>query len=139
MPRILSSKVGRIDKLIHWMQHVKHASKKCMVVVQHKKARDFLKSFGCKNVVYPIKPESDFIQKLIDKEKECILLFDGDRNSNSKCQKLRAKLESQGVKVNTRFRKIIFTEKTKTFSGLLKYIHAEAGSDRVHKGLPAGI
>ncbi len=118
------------------MQHVKQASKKCMVVVQNKRARDVLKSFGCKNVVYPQKPESDFIQRLVDSEKICILLFDGDRQSNSKCQKLRGRLEQQGVKVNTRFRKIIFTEKTKTFSGLLKYVHQMAGSERVHRGLP---
>jgi 5S rRNA maturation endonuclease (ribonuclease M5) len=136
MPRNITSKVGELDKLVHWMQHVKNASKKCMVVTQHKKDRDVLKSLGCKNVVYPKEPEADFILSLVDREKECILLFDADRQSNSKCQKLRAKLEQQGLKVNTRFRKILFTEKSKTMSGILKYVHQLAGSERKHAGLP---
>ena len=136
MPRNITSKVGRIDKLVHWMDHVRKASKKCMVVAQHKKDRDFLKSLGCKNVVYYKEPEVDFIQSLVDTEKECILLFNGDRPSNKKCQRIRSELEQQGVKVNTRFRKIIFTEKTKSFSGLLKYVHQRAGTERIHAGLP---
>ncbi len=136
MPRNITSKVGELDKLVHWMQHVQKASKKCMVVAQNKKERDVLKSLGCKNVVYPTQPDTDFVQRLVDSEKECILLFDGDRKSNSKCQKLRGVLEQQGVKVNTRFRKIIFTEKTKSFAGILKYVHQLAGSERVHSGLP---
>lgn len=136
MPRNVTSKVGKLDKLVHWMDHVRKASKKCMVVTQHKKDRDVMKSLGCKNVVYWKEPEVDFIQSLVDTEKECILLFDGDRPSNSKCEKLRAKLQQNGVKVNTRFRKIIFTESAKTFSGLLKHVHQVAGSERVHLGLP---
>ena len=136
MPRNVTSKVGELDKLIHWVQHLCNASRKCMVVTQHKKERDVLKSLGCKNVVYSKEPESDFIQSLVDREKECILLFDGDRHSNSQCQKLRAKLEQQGLKVNTRFRKIIFTSKTNTFDGLLKYAHQVAGSERKHSCLP---
>ncbi len=136
MPRNITSKVGNLDKLVHWAQHVARASKKCMIVAQHKKDRDVLKTLGCKNVVYPKEPESDFIQSLVDKEKECILLFNGDRQSNAKCEKLRAKLQQQGVKVNTRFRKIIFTQSEKTFSGLLKHLHKIAGGERVHLGLP---
>ena len=136
MPRNVTSKVGNLDKLLHWAQHVARASKKCMVVAQHKRDRDVLKALGCKNVVYTQEPESDFIQSLVDKEKECILLFNGDRPSNSKCEKLRAKLQQQGVKVNTRFRKIIFTQSEKTFSGLLKHLHKIAGGERVHSGLP---
>lgn len=136
MPRNITSKVGRLDKLVHWMDHVRKASKKCMVVAQHKSDRDMLKSVGCKNVVYYKEPEADFIQSLVDKEKECILLFNGDRPSNAKCQRIRSELEQQGVKVNTRFRKIIFTESAKTFSGLLKHIHQLAGGERVHLGLP---
>jgi len=136
MPRKLSSSVGELDKLIHWMDHIKNASKKCMVVTQHKKDRDVLKSIGCKNVIYPTKPESVFVQKIIDFEKPCILLFDGDRKSNSKCQKLRSLLEQNGIKVNTRFRKIMFTQASKTVAGLVKHIHRLAGSERVHRGLP---
>ncbi len=136
MPRNITSKVGNLDKLVHWMQHIKRASRKCMVVAQHKKDRDVLKSLGCKNVVYYKEPEADFIQSLVDREKECILLFDGDRPSNVKCERMRSELQQQGVKVNTRFRKIIFTQKAKTFSGLLKHIHMVAGSERVHSGLP---
>ena len=136
MPRRLTSKVGNLDKLIHWMDHVRKASKKFLIVCQHKKDRDVMRSLKCKNVVYPLEPFEDFVDMIVSAEKPVILLFDGDRNSNSKCEKLRGVLQQRGVKVNTGFRKIIFTQSCRSFSGFLKHVHSVAGSERVHSGLP---
>ena len=136
MPRKNYSKVGDIDKLIHWMQHIKNASKKHLIVCQHKKDRDVLKSLKCKNVVYPMDPVEDFVDAIIYTEKPVILLYDGDRNSNTKYAKIKSLLQQRGVKINSGFRKIIFLQKGRTFSGLLKDLHRMAGSERVHAGLP---
>ncbi|VVB80828.1 Uncharacterised protein [uncultured archaeon] len=136
MPRMLTSKVGDIDKLVHWMDHVRKASKKFLIVCQHKKDRDFMRSLKCKNVLYVMEPMVDFVDLVVWTEKPVILLFDGDRNSNSKFMKLKSFLQQRGVKVNTGFRKIIFTMPCRSFSGLLKYLHQLAGSERVHSGLP---
>lgn len=136
MPRIASSSVGDLDKLVHWMAHVKKASKKFMIVCQHKKVRDVLRSFKCRNVLYMMEPLVDFVDLVVWTEKPVILLFDGDRNSNSKFMKLKSLLQQRGVKVNTGFRKIIFLQKDRTFAGLMKTVHQLAGSERVHAGLP---
>jgi len=131
-----SSKVGDIDKLLHWMKHIKNASKKYLIICQHKKDRDVLKSLKCKNVVYPMDPVEDFVDAIIYTEKPVILLYDGDRKSNQKCIKIKSLLQQHGVKVNMGFRKIIFLLQDRTFAGLLKDLHRQAGSERVHSGLP---
>lgn len=136
MPRKNYSTIGELDKLMHWIQHLRNASKKYLIVTQHKKDRDVLKSFKCKNVVYPMEPYVDFVDAIIVSGKPVVLLFNVDRQSNSKCEKLRAILQQNGVKVNTGFRKILFVEKTDTVSGLLKMIHQMAGGERIHSGLP---
>jgi 5S rRNA maturation endonuclease (ribonuclease M5) len=130
------SKVGDIDKLIHWMQHIKNASKKHLIVCQTKKGRDILKSLKCKNVVYPMDPIEDFVDAITYAEKPVILLYDGDRKSNEKCIRIKSLLQQRGVKVNMGFRKIIFLLKDRTFAGMLKDLHRQAGSERVHSGLP---
>jgi hypothetical protein len=44
--------------------------------------------------------------------------------------------EQHGVKVNTRFRKILFTGKLKTLSGFLKFIHRSIGlSEKKSQGM----
>ncbi|MBW3016151.1 hypothetical protein KY309_00895 [Candidatus Woesearchaeota archaeon] len=136
MSRIASSSVGELDKLMHWIDHVKKASKKYMIVCQNKKVRDILRSFKCKNVLYVMEPLVDFVDLVVWTEKPVILLFDGDRNSNKKCVKLKSLLQQRGVKVNMGFRKIIFLQKDRTFAGLLKTIKSLAGSERVRRGLP---
>lgn len=125
-----------LDKWISWLEHLRDASKTRIVVCQHKKECDLLKDLGCENVVYVTEPEYDFIQKLVDSGKECLLLFDTDRNSNKKCQLLRSKLEHRGVKVSTRFRKIFYTIPCRAVEGVWKYLHRLIGSDRVHKDYP---
>ena len=136
MPRRAYSTIGDIDKLVHWMDHIRKASKKYLIVCQHKKDRDVMKSLKCKNVVYPMEPVEDFVDAIIYTEKPVILLYDGDRNSNAKCIKLKGLLQQHGVKINMGFRKIIFMQKSRTFSGLLKHLHSLAGTERIHSGLP---
>ena len=136
VPRKNFSTIGNVDKIVHWMDHLRKASKKFTIVCQHKKDRDFLKSFKCKNVVYPLEPVEDFIDIVVSMERPVILLYDGDRNSNSKYMKIKSLLQQHGVKINSGFRKIIFTQKARTFSGLLKYLHQLAGTERIHAGLP---
>lgn len=135
MPRKDYSTIGNVDKLVHWMDHIKKASKKFTIVCQNKKGRDVLRSLGCKNVVYPLEPVEDFVDMIASYERPAILLYDGDRNSNSKYMKIKSLLQQHGVKINSGFRKIIFAQKSRSFSGLLKDLSAMSGSERVRSSL----
>ncbi len=135
MPRKSYSTIGGVDKLIHWMDHIRKASKKFTIVCQNKKTRDVLRSLKCKNVVYPLEPVEDFVDMIASYERPAILLYDGDRNSNSKYMKIKSLLQQHGVKINSGFRKIIFAQKSRSFSGLLKDLSSMSGSERVRSSL----
>ena len=135
MPRRSYSTIGEVDKLVHWMDHIRKASKKFTIVCQNKKTRDVLRSLKCKNVVYPLEPVEDFVDMIASYDRAAILLYDGDRNSNAKYMKIKSLLQQHGVKINSGFRKIIFAQKSRSFSGLLKDLSALSGSERVRSSL----
>lgn len=129
------SRVGELDKLLHWIDHVRKASRKFTLVAEHKNDRDLLRALKCKNVCYPLEPYTDFVDLIANYERPVILLYDCDRQSNKKCSKLRSDLMQRGIRVNTGFRKVLLVEHT-NLPGLLKRIHQLAGSERVHRGIP---
>ena len=125
-----------IDRYADWLKHVKNASRTRIVLVEHKKDKDVLESLGVKNVEYfKSSPEYALIEKIAESQKECILLFDADRPSNKQCERIKSELEQHGVKVSTRFRKILFTGKAKEIGGFLKFLHERvADTPRKHEG-----
>jgi hypothetical protein len=129
------SVIGDVDKLVHWMDHIRKASRKFTIVCQTKKARDVLRALKCKNVVYPLEPVEDFVDMVASYGRSAILLYDGDRNSNAKYMKIKTLLQQHGVKINSGFRKIIFAQKSRSFSALLKDLSAMSGSERVRSSL----
>jgi len=135
MPRRSYSTIGEVDKLVHWMDHIRKASKKFTIVCQNKKVRDVLRSLECRNIVYPLEPVEDFVDMVASYERPVILLYDGDRNSNAKYMKMKSLLQQHGVKINSGFRKIIFAQKSRTFGGLLKDLATLSGSERVRSSL----
>ncbi len=135
MPRRSYSTIGDVDKLVHWMDHIRKASKKFTIVCQNKKVRDVLRSLKCKNIVYPLEPVEDFVDMVASYERPVILLYDGDRHSNTKYMKMKSLLQQHGVKINSGFRKIIFTQKSRNFGGFLKNLSVVSGSERVRSSL----
>ena len=117
-----------IEVYNNWIKNLAHASKSRCVVVQSKRAKDVLKSLAVKNVHCWHGEEYQMIDKLCKIGKEVLLIFDTDRNSNAKCQKVRYLMEREGIKVSTRFRKLIFTSQSKTLGGFLKFIHEQVAT-----------
>jgi len=111
-----------IEVYNNWIKTLANASKTRCVVVQNSKAKDVLKNLGVKNVHCWHGKEYVMIEKLCKMDKEVLLIFDTDRNSNAKCQKIRYLMERDGLKVSTRFRKLIFASQLKTVNGLVKFI-----------------
>ncbi len=136
MSRKSFTSVGSLDKYLNWLKVLKNASKKHLIVCQTKRDRDVMKSFGCKNVVYPLKPEIDFVDFISAADKPVILLYNIGPANNKKCEKMCSLLQQNGVKVNTRFRKLLFSQNTQSVSAVFKAIHKLAGTERVHASLP---
>jgi hypothetical protein len=85
--------------------------------------------------VYPLEPVEDFVDMVASYERPAILLYNGDRNSNAKYMKIKSLLQQRGVKINSGFRKIVFAQKSRTFSSLLKDLAALSGSERVRSSM----
>lgn len=130
----------KVDLYSEWLAHLKNASKTRLILVKSKKAQDVLKRLGIKGAIYynhpNFKPEYKLVDFLEKQDREVILLFDADRPGNSACEKLKAKLLQNGIKANTRFRKILFGCEQKSLEGFFKYLHMHvADSTRKHEGL----
>ncbi len=129
------TKGNQPDKLHDWLQHLTNASKNCCVLVQHKHDADVLSSLGVNNVIWHADGEPDY--NVLDRigDKECILLFDADRPSNERCERIKQVLEENGIKTNTRFRKVLFTTEFKEVGAILAYFdnHIATTSRRSEK------
>lgn len=135
MPRKNYAQPDNLQKYLNWLKALKNASSTHWIVCQTKRDRDGLRMLGVRNVYYPLDPFVDFVDILSSANKPIILLYNTDRRSNQKYERLRGLLQQRKVKVNPRFRKILFVQKNRTVRGIINEIHRLAGSDRVHKGL----
>lgn len=119
----IRTKGNQAEKIQEWIKHLANASKSRVVLVEHKKDADVLSCLGVSHVYWYVNKEPAY--KLLDRigQAECILLFDVDRKSNAKCEKIKALLQEHGYVVNTRFRKFLFTIELKELGGLLTYMN----------------
>ncbi|MEM4240263.1 MAG: hypothetical protein QXK08_03665 [Candidatus Woesearchaeota archaeon] len=136
-PRSRRKGSADVDIYAGWISHIRSASKNSAVVVGHKKEADILAGFGVKHVYYLKEPYFRFIETLMKLNKECILLFDATHSGNVDCERVASDLLQHGIKVNTRFRKMLFTSACKELGGLLAFIHKHiAITPRTHEALP---
>ncbi len=119
----IRTKGNQSEKLQDWVHHLINASKDCIVLVEHKHDADALSDVGVQDVMWHDEREPGY--KLLDRigDKQCILLFDVDRPSNEKCERLKQLLEENGIKTNTRFRKMLFTTEFKEVGGIRHYFN----------------
>jgi len=137
VPRRTNPKnIPDLDKIINWWKTLKKASLKNIIIVQRKRDSKALLNLRCKNVIYETKPLEDFIEKVYNKQKPVILLYDGTRPGDKAAEKIKSLLQQRKIKVNTRFRKLLYTFKDRTIAGIWKTIKRNAGSIRVQKELP---
>lgn len=130
MPRKNTARLSNLEKYNNWIKTLRNASKKHLIVCQHKRDKTALKTLGCKNVVHEFQPFVDFVDWIAATGKPVVLLYNTDRNSNAKAEKLLTTLRQHGVKVNPRFRKLLYVEPNRTVSGVLKAIARLAGTER---------
>lgn len=127
-----------LDKIMNWWKALKNASKNNIIITQHKRDKEALLRLNCLNVIYALKPIEDFVDMVYTLQKPVILLFDADRKGNKAAEKLKSLLQQRKVKVNMRFRKLLYESKDRTIAGIWKTIKRNAGSIRVQKDLPLG-
>lgn len=136
-PRTRRKATRESSEYVDWVQHVRNASKKSTVVVHHKRDADVLKAMGVQHVYFVQEPYFRFLDALANLRRECILLFDATHAGNVICERVKSDLQNHGVKINTRFRKILFTSANRELGGFLKFLHEQVTTTpRKHEALP---
>ena len=94
-----------------------------LVIVEGKKDSKELESFGIKNIIkLNKKPLFVIIEEIYDKNKECIILTDLDKQGKKLYGKLNSRLQQFGVKVDNNFRNFLFRRtKLRQIEGLAKF------------------
>ena len=95
-----------------------------LVIVEGKKDRKALESFGIKNIIeLNKKPIFEIIETIYSNNKNCIILTDLDKQGKELYGKLNSGLQHYGVKVDNNFRNFLFNNtKLRQIEGLTNYI-----------------
>lgn len=114
--------VTELDKFHNWIESLKNASKTKTILVEGKKDQRALESFKIKNILTLREPLFQVVENIADSGKECILLMDLDAEGRKLHAKLLSELQANGVKVNTRFRKLLFATRIRNIEAIPRYI-----------------
>ncbi|MDP4012614.1 MAG: toprim domain-containing protein [Candidatus Nanoarchaeia archaeon] len=115
---------AELDKFKNWVENLKNASENHIILVEGKSDKEALASFGIKSsaIVYLKGPLYSVVESIAKKSKECILLMDLDAEGRKLQERLLTDLQANGVKVNTRFTKLLYTTKIRNIEAIPKYI-----------------
>ena len=96
-----------------------------LVIVEGKKDKKALQSFGIKNIIeLNKKPLFEIIENISLKNKSCIILTDLDKKGKQLYGKLNSGLQKFGVKIDNRFREFLFKNtKIRQIEGMRRCIH----------------
>jgi len=130
------TKETELEKFISWIKHLRNASEDRIVLVQHKQDMEKLLELGVKNIVYLTEPHYKAVEQIAEKGKECVLLFNVDKRSDELCERIRAELMENGVKVNTRFRKLLLTTELREIRGILTYLKKHLVLEKEREAMP---
>jgi 5S rRNA maturation endonuclease (ribonuclease M5) len=129
MPRKTLKKATELDKFRQWIKHLRIKSTKIPVIVRGEREKKRLAELKVKNIYILKDPYFALAEKLADKYKEAILLFDVTKNGHKVYEKIQREFELVGIKIDNRFRQFIYHTRQKTIQGLITYIekHLFAG------------
>ncbi len=105
-----------------WIKNLRETKK--LIVVEGKKDKQALARFGINNTItIANKATYKSIEEISNKNKDCILLLDLDKEGKKLFSKMRHHLQKNGVKIDNKFRNFLF-KKTKLshIEGLPRYI-----------------
>ena len=95
-----------------------------LIIVEGKKDKKALQNFGLKNIIELNKrPLFEIIENISDKNEECIILTDLDKQGKELYGKLNSGLQQRGVKIDNNFRNFLFKNtKLRQIEGLETYV-----------------
>jgi 5S rRNA maturation endonuclease (ribonuclease M5) len=98
-----------------------------LVIVEGKKDKKALESFGVTNIItLSKKPLFEVIEEISSKNKDCIILTDLDKTGKELYSKLNHGLQQFGVKVNNNFRNFLLKRtKLSHVEGLESYMEKD--------------
>ncbi|MBW2978426.1 toprim domain-containing protein [Candidatus Woesearchaeota archaeon] len=105
-----------------FIEKLKQASKEKIILVEGKKDKAALESFGIKNIITLKKPLYVIIEDIVETKKECILLVDLDKKGKELYARISSKLKQFGVKIDNYFREFLFKTKLRQIEGINTYL-----------------
>ena len=107
-----------IDSLENFIEKLKESNK--LIIVEGKKDRIALESFGISNIIELSKdPIFSIIEKISESNDDCIILTDLDRKGRELFGRLNGGLQRHGVVVDNSFREFLFRDtKLRQIEGL---------------------
>lgn len=114
-----------MDELNELLNHIENIKKrKLLVIVEGKKDKAALESFGIKRIK-PIAKRAIYkvVEEVSENNKECIILTDLDKTGKRLFRMLNHDLSQHGVRVNKKFREFLFRyTKLRQVEGLRTYV-----------------
>lgn len=114
--------VSELDKFNSWIENLKKASETKVILVEGRNDKKALESFEIKNVYCLRGALFQTVEKIASLGKDCILLMDLDTEGRKLHAKLLSDLQKNGVKVDVRFRKLLFATEIRTIEAIPKHI-----------------
>jgi len=135
MPRRNFAIAGSHEKYGNWIRALRNASKERIVLCEKKQDAEALARCGVAHTTWMHLPEYQTLEAIQAAGIECILLFNTNKNSNHKCEVIKSQLQELGVKVNTRFRKLLLASELRDVSNIQKYMQKYQVEERKDLGL----
>lgn len=107
-----------------WLEKLRKASISRIVLVEGLKDKKALSSLGVKNISV-LKGRALFkvVEDVVKSGKECIILFDLDKEGRELFGKVNSRLQQFGVRVDNKFREFLFKEtKLRQIEGIISYL-----------------
>lgn len=113
---------GKLEELTLFIEKIK--SSNILVVVEGKKDKAALQTFGLSNIIeLSKKPLFQIVEEISAFNDECIILTDLDKKGKQLYSKLNSDLQRNGVKVNNKFREFLFKHtKLRQIEGITSYL-----------------
>ena len=111
-----------MERLHDWISNWRKSKK--LILVEGKKDKLALEKLGIKKIITNSKPTYSIIEEIINKgEKECILLFDLDKEGRKLYHKFKNQLQRNGIKIDHEFREFLFRKtKLTQIEGISHYL-----------------
>ena len=116
---------SELDKFHSWIENLKKASETKVILVEGKNDKKALESFEIKKVYCLRGALFQTVEKIASLGKDCILLMDLDAEGRKLHAKLLSDLQKNGVKVDVRFRRLLFATKIRTIEAIPKHIERQ--------------